>query len=103
MKKTFLAAVIAAVLMAPGLAGAQTIYYRTDLSDYRDRIADSRAQLAHDQDVLARDRAFGNWWAISGDVWRVRQDRAQLADDIASYDNARGAMTRTYTYRYYRY
>ena len=65
------------------------------ISDYRMRIADDRAQLARDQDILARDRAFGNWWAISGDVWRVPQSRAQLSEDIAAYDAARGSVTRT--------
>jgi hypothetical protein len=107
MKKLLLSLTAAAVLV-PGLAMAQTVIYddggyHTSYSNlYQDRvrIADDRATLSRDQDILARDRAFGNWWAISGDVWRVRQDRAQLTSDLSSYDADRGMIPRTYTYEY---
>lgn len=106
--KKLLTALMAAALLAPGIASAQTYYYRTEgpvvrtSSIYQDhvRITDDRATLSADQDILARDRAFGNWWAISGDVARVRQDRAQLQSDVTSYDADRGMPVRTYTYRY---
>lgn len=110
MKKLFVSLIAAAVLI-PGLASAQTYYYRdyggyhtsySNLYQDRVRIADDRAQLSRDQDILARDRAFGNWWAISGDVARVRQDRVELSNDIGAYDSDRRMLPRrTYTYRYF--
>jgi hypothetical protein len=74
-----------------------------DLVQERDRVSDDRAILARDQDVLFRDRAFGNWWSIEGDVNRVRDDRVQLNIDATTYDADRNMVPRTYTYRVERY
>jgi hypothetical protein len=105
MKKFFTTTAVLAVFI-PGLALAQYYQYNDyggTLTSDQIRIADARGSLARDQDVLARDRAMGNWWAISGDVWRVRQSQAELDSALASYDTDRATVPRTYVYRTYRY
>ncbi len=104
--KKLLATAAAVAVLVPGLAFAQ-YYHVRDYGGilYQDQIniADARANLARDQDVLARDRSMGNWWAITGDVWRVRQSEAELDSALATYDTNRASVPRTYVYRYYRY
>ena len=109
MKKLFTTITAVAVLI-PGLALADTYVYRDDGTTavtsaiYQDqvRVTDDRATLSRDQDILQRDRSFGNWWAISGDVWRVRQDEGQLNNDLTTFDADRDTLPRTYSYTYYR-
>lgn len=113
MNKLF-AMLMAAVLLMPAGAFAQTYYYRDADGYYHTRysslyqqnqvrIANDRAELARAQDILARDRALGRWWAISGDVQRVREAQARLDMDLAAYGAYRTVTpTRTY-YRWYRY
>jgi hypothetical protein len=111
MNKLF-AMLVAAALLMPVASQAQTYIYR-DYNGYRHtpysniyqdqvRISRDRAELARAQDILARDRALGRWWAISGDVMRVREARARLDADLAAYDAHRAMTPRTYRY-WYRY
>ncbi|MEZ0223660.1 MAG: hypothetical protein ACAH83_03840 [Alphaproteobacteria bacterium] len=110
MKKLFVMLMTAALLM-PVASQAQTYWYRDDdgyrytrysnIYQYQVRISNDRLELSRAQDVLARDRALGRWWAISGDVIRVREARARLDMDLAAFDAHRAMTPRTY--RYYRY
>jgi hypothetical protein len=110
MKKLF-AMLVAAALLMPVASQAQTYVYR-DYDGYRYtrysniyqdqlRISNDRRELSRAQDILARDRALGRWWAISGDVIRVREARAQLNADLAAYDAHRAVTPRVHRYYWY--
>jgi hypothetical protein len=117
--KKLLFMLLAAAILAPGMAVAQYYYtyprYETPslsrvdsqtIRQDRIRIASARQTLAVSQAVLDRDQSMGRWWKISDDVARVNRDRLHLRRALDSYYQDRsiyqsGRTTSPFVYRYY--